>query len=88
MIKVVRMISSDSATAIRTCTATWAERLPGLAMTSPKFASDHRFEVISRLNFTSTKSYDVMTSKHISPFAVLMSQKKSSSVIFLQQNPH
>ena len=46
------MISSDSATAIRTCTATWAERLPGLAMTSPKFASDHRFEVISRLNFT------------------------------------
>ena len=47
------MISSDSATATRTCTATCAERLPGLAMTSPKFASeaarqpirsDHSFE--------------------------------------------
>jgi hypothetical protein len=47
------MISSDSATATRTWTATCAERLPGLDMTSPKFASeaarppirsDHSFE--------------------------------------------
>ena len=51
------MISSDSATATRTWTATCAERLPGLDMTSPNSLPkqlDHRFEVIIRLNFTST----------------------------------